>query len=378
VLQRPQPVFDLAYSFKHSLSIRSTGHVRRPEPAYAQSELSRYLLRCTARDPCAESEKPPSYSQRSRTSRGRVGVQDSRISEGTQLRVRDAARELGYVPNVNARSLRVGRTNLVIAHLPGGTPMLQRAAAGLERFGTSLRELGYTLLVHGDTSLQGVDAARQWSALRPAALITELSRLNPASLAMLRSVGTVVVAIAQTESKDVPTLAFDDSMLGEVAVAHLIERGCKDIALIQPKHPRARIRARQRSLGAQRALRRAKGVRLAMVSMGSGRAEAERVTELWAHGPRPEGVFGFDDEYAGMLLGALLDRGVRVPEQLALVGADDSPLCEMLRPRLTSVAIDLESLHRSIAEPVLKAIQGTWTHGRSDMPWDATLHVRDT
>jgi DNA-binding LacI/PurR family transcriptional regulator len=267
---------------------------------------------------------------------------------------------------------------LVIAHLPGGTPMLQRAAAGLERFGTSLRELGYTLLVHGDTSLQGVDAARQWSALRPAALITELSRLNPASLAMLRSVGTVVVAIAQTESKDVPTLAFDDSMLGEVAVAHLIERGCKDIALIQPKHPRARIRARQRSLGAQRALRRAKGVRLAMVSMGSGRAEAERVTELWAHGPRPEGVFGFDDEYAGMLLGALLDRGVRVPEQLALVGADDSPLCEMLRPRLTSVAIDLESLHRSIAEPVLKAIQGTWTHGRSDMPWDATLHVRDT
>jgi DNA-binding LacI/PurR family transcriptional regulator len=89
-------------------------------------------------------------------------------------------------------------------------------------------------------------------------------------------------------------------------------------------------------------------------------------------------VFGFDDEYAGMLMGALHDRGVRVPDQLALVGADDSPLCEMLRPRLTSVAIDLDSLHRSIAEPVLRAIQGTWTQGRSDMPWDATLHVRDT
>jgi DNA-binding LacI/PurR family transcriptional regulator len=79
-----------------------------------------------------------------------------------------------------------------------------------------------------------------------------------------------------------------------------------------------------------------------------------------------------------MLLSALLDQGIRVPEQMALVGADNSPLCEMLRPRLTSVEIDLDSLHRSIAEPVLRALQGTWTQGRSDMPWQASLHVRDT
>src|SRR6185312_3662554 len=109
---------------------------------------------------------------------------DSRIPESTQLRVKDAARQLGYIPNVNARSLRVGHTNLVIAHLPGGTPMLQRAAAGLERVGGVLRDVGYTLLVHGDASLRGLDAARQWSALRPAALITELSRLDPAGYAL--------------------------------------------------------------------------------------------------------------------------------------------------------------------------------------------------
>ena len=112
--------------------------------------------------------------------------------------------------------------------------------------------------------------------------------------------------------------------------------------------------------------------------MGSGAAEAARIAELWAHGSHPDGVFGFDDEYAGMLLPALIDRGIRVPEQLALVGADNSPLCEMLRPRLTSVAIDLDSLHRSIAEPVLQALQGTWTQGRSNMPWEATLQMRET
>jgi DNA-binding LacI/PurR family transcriptional regulator len=223
-----------------------------------------------------------------------------------------------------------------------------------------------------------VEAARQWNAFRPAALITELSRLTPASIALLRSAGTVVIGIAQTESDLVPTLRFDDSMLGEVAVGHLIDRGCQHIALIEPRDPRARVRAQQRSLGAQRALHHAQGVRLSIVSMGSDACEAERVAELWARDSLPEGVFGFDDQHAGMLLRALLDRGLRVPAQLALIGADNSPFCEMLSPRLTSVAIDLDSLSKSIAEPVLSALQGTWTHGRSDMPWQATLHVRDT
>src|SRR5689334_22181026 len=88
------------------------------------------------------------------------GVRQSRIPERTQTRVRDAARDLGYVPNSSARSLRIGRSDLVIAHLPSGTPMLQRTAAALDRLGSSLREAGYTLLVHGDPSLGGMDAAR--------------------------------------------------------------------------------------------------------------------------------------------------------------------------------------------------------------------------
>jgi DNA-binding LacI/PurR family transcriptional regulator len=306
------------------------------------------------------------------------GVRQSRIPESTQTRVRDAARELGYVPNVSARSLRMGRSNLVIAHLPGGTRMLQHAAAGLDRLGVSLRDAGYTLLVHGDTSVSGVAAARLWSAMRPTAVITELALLDAPSLNILHAVGSVVIGIGDKLSATLPTLVFDDSMLGEVAVGHLIERGCRDICMILPKNARARLLSQHRHEGAKRALQAAKGVRFTTTKMADDHAEAAQLAAAWAKGPRPDGVFGFDDDHSGILLGALLDHGIRVPQELALIGADDDPVCQMLRPRLSSVAIDLDALRYSVAEPVIAAIRGTWTQSMGGRPWNALLRVRDT
>jgi DNA-binding LacI/PurR family transcriptional regulator len=63
---------------------------------------------------------------------------------------------------------------------------------------------------------------------------------------------------------------------------------------------------------------------------------------------------------------------------MALVGADDQPLCEMLRPKLTSVALDLVSMRERFVGPILSAIAREWTHGTRGEPWDAVLKRRDT
>jgi DNA-binding LacI/PurR family transcriptional regulator len=312
------------------------------------------------------------------------GVRQSRIPERTQTRVRDAARDLGYVPNISARSLRIGRSDLVIAHLPD-TSMLQRTAAGLDRLGGSLRAAGYTLLVHGDPSLGGLDAARLWSALRPCALITEAGLLDEASLALLQGVGCVVIATANKLDPKLPTLLFDDSQLGELATQALIARGCRDIVMLVPMRARARARARFRLAGARRAARAVKGARVRTVAMNDTPLDAQRVAALFSGDgqaeparEKPEGVFGFDDLHSALLLSALCDRGVRVPAELALIGADDDPICEIVRPRMSSVAIDLDLLHHSIAEPVIAAIRGQWKPSMSNRPWSAALRLRET
>jgi DNA-binding LacI/PurR family transcriptional regulator len=119
-------------------------------------------------------------------------------------------------------------------------------------------------------------------------------------------------------------------------------------------------------------------VRFTTVRMADEQEDAAQLAAAWAKGPHPDGVFGFDDDHSGVLLGALLDQSIHVPTQLALVGADDHPLCQMLRPRLTSVAVDLDGLRHSVAEPVIAAIRGTWKQGMGGRPWNAVLRLRDT
>jgi DNA-binding LacI/PurR family transcriptional regulator len=69
-------------------------------------------------------------------------------------------------------------------------------------------------------------------------------------------------------------------------------------------------------------------------------------------------VFTYNDEYGMLLMRAVLDAGLRIPADLAMVGADDLPLCDLLRPRLTSVHPDAIPSARSVAEALHALIQG--------------------
>jgi DNA-binding LacI/PurR family transcriptional regulator len=69
-------------------------------------------------------------------------------------------------------------------------------------------------------------------------------------------------------------------------------------------------------------------------------------------------VFTFNDEYGALLMGALHDVGLSVPEDVALVGCDNLPICEVLRPRLTSTRMSFDTTSREIAAFLDAAIQG--------------------
>jgi hypothetical protein len=91
--------------------------------------------------------------------------------------------------------------------------------------------------------------------------------------------------------------------------------------------------------------------------------------------PRGKCAYAFDDVHRGLPLSALSDAGIRVPNQVALVGSDDRPLCEML-PRLSSVAQDAAEMQETFAEPILEAIRGRWTQGTRKMTWQASSPSR--
>ncbi|MFF7244148.1 LacI family DNA-binding transcriptional regulator [Embleya sp. NPDC008237] len=301
-------------------------------------------------------------------------VQDSRIPEETRRRVREIAAGLGYEPRSDARSLRRGRTDLVLVptyEVPFGQ-LIQRFLDGLAR---ELHGLGHTLVIHGNPATHGIEAAKAWGALNPAVVLVLPERMSADGVEYLVARGIAVVALGESSAPIALGLKVDHVAAGGRAAEHLIARGRRDFAVVVPRESGLAALGLARLAGF-RAVAEPAGGTIRMVEMAEDPAEAARLAREWRAEGRPDAVYGYNDEYAALLLGALADVGVRVPEQVAVVGTDDLTLCEMVRPRLTSVAFEQLLPMSAVAAAIVAAGEGAV---QDDLTlWQMTLRARDS
>ncbi|MER7757041.1 LacI family DNA-binding transcriptional regulator [Kitasatospora sp. NPDC097643] len=260
----------------------------------------------------------------------------ARISERTRERVRAAAEQLGYVPHAAARSLRAGQSDLVL--LPFAVAAIGGLAAEwVDRFESAVGELGYTVVLHGDRVPEPLAAARAWARLRPAAVVaSDDPRLTADAARVLHRAGVrAVIASAPAPVEGVYTLIVDHAELGEAAVRHLLERGCRTIGVVMPTERGLATFAEPRLAGARRAAA-AYGAEIVQLPMRCSE-EAAAALAVLCRELGLDAVFGCNDEYAALLCAALGDLGVAVPGQIAVAGADDLLLGRVVRPRLTTV-----------------------------------------
>ncbi|MFJ3613564.1 LacI family DNA-binding transcriptional regulator [Streptomyces hydrogenans] len=263
-----------------------------------------------------------------------------RISEPTRERVREAARELGYVPHAAARTLRAGHSRLVLlptAHVPVG-PLYSGFFNDLQ---WALRRLDYTVVQYGSVGLAAEDAARAWAELRPAAVVSMGEvEVTPGAVEILRRSGVkAVITVGTRAAEGTHSLVLDQPRVGEVAAEHLIATGRRRIGVVVPEEPGLGMFSGPRLDGARRAAEAA-GATVVPLPLAYAEESAGALAARW-----PElgldAVFGYNDEYAMLLMRALQDAGVDVPGDTAVIGADDLLLGRLLRPRLSTVHIDL-------------------------------------
>lgn len=273
-----------------------------------------------------------------------------KIKDETRAKVLAAAEELGYVPSASARSLRTGTSNLVLMPIPD-IPFGQLYVRFLNDLNQRLRALGYDAVMYGAA---GPD--RDWAKWRPAAVLADCSLLNNELLRSLEAAGVrTVVSLGQSEC-DIPTLAVDDRKIGELAADHLVTRGRRSLAYIAPDPALARFSIPR--LEGFRSRAEAAGASVTVHPLSFEDAAAASLAAAWQTGPRPDGVFAYNDEYAMLVMRAIQDEGFAVPGDMAIVGADDLPLCTLLRPRLTSVAALGGATGSELAERIHVLIQG--------------------
>ncbi len=263
------------------------------------------------------------------------------VAPATRIRILGAAEELGYVPNALARSLitRSTATIGVVASDMSQTLLLQ-PIVGIER---EARRHGHSVLIgsidrEGDTS-EAVLRTLLERRVDGIILVAPQAEEDERVAALLRG-RTPVVSTHDVAGGGIPVVHTDQHAVGLMVTRHLTSRGHRRIGTIIGA--RDRHVTRQRLAGYAQALREA-GVDPdpALVEEGDWDVDAayEAGHRLLDRAPDITAIFAQNDIMAIGLLSALYDRGLRVPDQCAVIGCDDIPVAARTIPPLTTVRI---------------------------------------
>ncbi len=271
------------------------------------------------------------------------------VAPATLARVQGVINELGYAPDILARSLIRGRSysiGIVAFGLEFYGP--SRLLAGIER---QAAEMGYSItlnLVHRPeltdvTSLLNTLQARRVDGVIWA--IPEIGdnrawardRAVPSSLPMVFVNGDLAVARDPATARD-PMIGIDNAAIGRLAAEHLLARGARTVGLVTG--PNDWWEARQRAAGWRQALEAA-GIQIdeAWIAHGDWSAESGRRAglELMKRNASIDAIFASNDQMALGVMYAAHSLGRRIPEDLAVVGVDNIPEAAFFWPPLTSI-----------------------------------------
>ncbi|WP_062213996.1 LacI family DNA-binding transcriptional regulator [Streptomyces sp. NBRC 109706] len=274
----------------------------------------------------------------------------------TTERVRRAATELGYVPNAVARSLKDGRTRQLTFAMPDiGNPVYVAMVRAIQEV---TKAAGYRLLLHSTDAVAEDELAvlRSLADRTSDGLILCPIRITDAHVEALgRAAGPVVVIGSPPPGVPVDSVRADSVAGAALAVRHLHATGRRRIAFVNG--PADTVPGHNRGLGYRGALAEC-GLpydeRLVVHTEFGIEAGAEAVRRLLP--ARPDAVFCANDQLALGAAHALLARGLRIPEDLAVAGMDDSQLARAGWPPLTSVDLGSSERGRRAAELLLQRL----------------------
>ena len=282
------------------------------------------------------------------------------VREDTREKVEALMREVGFVPDPMARALAFRRSFLIgmVYDNPNAEYIVNMLSGALD----SLRGTGFELVVHPCDSKNPayIDGVRRFvlqQKLHGVFLVPRVSE-DQALVDMLMETGCRYARIAAVSLDEAARMITTNDRQGAVEVAKYLESlGHRHIGLITG--PQRYLSTRERGAGFQDTLT-ARGATLPAKYIAEGGYTFESgvacAEQLLALTPRPTAIFALNDEMAAGVYKAAHKLGLSVPEDLSVVGFDDSPIASRLWPSLSTVRLPIRDmgLHAAamlLAEP---------------------------
>lgn len=282
------------------------------------------------------------------------------VSEEISERVNKAAKELNYFPSALARSLKTNRTNTIGMLVTNSTnPFFGEVVKGVERH---CYQRGYNLILcntEGDYARMR-DSIETLMQKRVDGLILMCPSLEGENIEVFDRYPSIPVVVMDWGSVSFESDKIQDNSFqgGYIATQHLLDSGHTQLGCITG--PLNKYQAQMRFDGFKQALSdKGVGLNLAWVEEGNFECEGgfEAFERLFAKGQLPSALFVCNDMMAMGAINAASKHGVRIPEDLSIIGYDDLHISKFMSPALTTIHQPKFRLGQAAVDAVLNKLQ---------------------
>lgn len=260
------------------------------------------------------------------------------VSEEKKRLVEEAMKSLNYYPNSSAQTLRSQKTDTIAVFIPMLTnPFFSHLLEGIDTVAT---EKGIRLLVC-QTKYEAAIEKEFFNLLKSkqvdGIILTSLEN-DWASVREFAEHGPIVMCNEYDASSGMPNVCLDQVYGGYIGTRHLIEKGHRKIAFCQGRFKSLVSKARE------------SGYKLALEEFGLAAKEEyafriaadyqdgkEVLKQMRALSDPPTAIFTGSDQVAAGLVYEARNLGLKVPEEIAVIGFDDQPIAEVTYPQLTTI-----------------------------------------
>ncbi|MDI9833785.1 LacI family DNA-binding transcriptional regulator [Streptomyces sp. KAU_LT] len=289
-----------------------------------------------------------------------------RVSPTTAERVREAARHLGYRPNLAARNLRLGHTRTVLLVVPAlTTEFFAGVYTGAARIAA---QHGFGVVLY--PSPEGIGPARDPFASAQAALDGVIaSSMAADALTTIRGdqLPLVMLDSDPAGSHGAATVNLDIADGVRQITDHLLGLGHRHFLHLAADIPSWTFEVRARELTTRLATAPGTTLRTAHAPIAIDAARTATADALAAAHPHPTAIVCDDDKLAAGAYKAIRRRGLRVPDDISVTGLDDLALATAIDPELTTVRLDAELFGERGMQALLAVLEGR-TPDKDDIP----------
>jgi len=266
------------------------------------------------------------------------------LRPATAVRVREAVNRLGYRPNIAAQNLKRGNTGIIYVVVPSLSPFFSELFRGAER---AALERGYSIVMghtdrRPDRESEYFDkvSGGQGDGILLVSTAEAVTTVNHT-----RKPPPIVAVLDPVVNQDFPSVRIDHAQGAMIAISHLTALGHRQIAHITgPARSPAAIHRRDGYLAALSAVGITGGEESCVPGEFTVASGETAMASLLTRPKRPTAIFCANDEIAVGAIRAIKTAGLRVPEDISVMGFDDQRIASMYDPPLTTIHVPIIDL----------------------------------